>query len=32
MRADVGSHLCPVAFAALEHALADGLQPLAAAA
>lgn len=32
MRADVGTHLCPIAFAALEHSLADGLQPLARAA
>ena len=32
MRSDVGTHLCPMAFAALEHSLADGLQPLAVAA
>jgi putative nucleotidyltransferase with HDIG domain len=32
MRADVGTHLCPMAFAALEHALADGLQPVSRAA
>ena len=32
MRSDVGTHLCPIAFAALEHSLADGLQPLAVAA